>query len=37
LSKHFNSLLTLQPHVLFFALAYQSRSSKHKNWRVRTF
>jgi len=32
LSKHFISLLTPQPDV-FCRLAYQSRASKHKNWK----
>ena len=32
LSKHFTNLLTPQPNV-FFMLAYQSRASKHKNWK----
>ena len=37
LSKHFISLLTPQPNVVFFRLAYQSKASIHNNWRVRTF
>jgi len=37
LSKHSINLLTPQPHFLFLRLAYQSRVSKNKNWRVRTF
>jgi len=31
------NLLSRQPHFLVFSQGCQSRASKHKNWRVRSF